>query len=177
MGLFSKLFSKQEKTPEESKEEKIYFDDEYCRFEYFAHPKVNEFGYEGNIMPENSESDLDELTVYIETDSPETTEAGKCYARFKDTFADMDRVDYEVKKTVADFFLFKPEYTDGKCSQQQLIDGMQIIWMGFFRNGDTQFSIDDSNLYVTDIDLFIKADGSKEIQYGDYDHHIHRDKC
>lgn len=176
MGLFSKLFSKQEKKSEEPKEEGIYIDDEYCRFGYFANPNSNEYGYEGNILPEDSYSDLDKLTVYLDTDGPETTEAGKCYTRFKELFADMDRVDFEVKKTVADFFLLKPEYTDGK-STQQLIDGMQISWMGFFRNGDTQFSIDNADVYASDIDLFIKADGSKEIQYEDYDHGIHKDKC
>ena len=83
MGLFGKHFSKQENTPEKPKEEKIYFDDDYCRFGYFASPKSGEYGYEGNIELENPKNNVDELTIYIDTDSPETTDAGKCYARFK----------------------------------------------------------------------------------------------
>ena len=183
MGFFSGLFSKKEKEqgqkPQEPKQERIFFDDEYCRFFYFAHPNVNEYGYEGEIVPEGAESDLDNVTVYLDADSPETTEATKCYAMFRETMADMDRFDYEMKKLTADYCLLKPELTDGKSTEQQLIDSMFIIWMGFFRNGNIELTIDSRGqhgFYLASVHLILKADGSKEIQLEGYYGEVQTDK-
>lgn len=44
-------------------------------------------------------------------------------------------------------------------------DGMTLIWLGVFRNGDTQFSYDAAGIYADDICLTVHADGSKEIEY------------
>ncbi len=175
MGLFSGLFSKkennQEQKPQEPKQERIFFDDEYCRFYYLNNPNSDEFGYEGEIVPQDADSDLYTVGVYLDTDSPDTTEATKCYAMFKETMADMDRFDFEMKKLIADYCLFNPELTDGKSTQQQLIDSMFFYWMGFFRNGNIEVSIDsrgEHGFYASSVHLTLKSDGSKEIQIEGY---------
>ncbi len=177
MGLFSGILSKKDKK-QEPKEERIHFDDEYGRFFYFAHPNVNEFGYEADLALINPGSDLDTLTVYIDTDSPETTEATKCYAMFRQTMADMDRFEYDMKKLTAGYCISKTEFYNGKSTEQQIIDSMMIGWLGFFRNGNievTVYSHGEHGLYLDNVHLTLKPDASKEIQIEDLDCEIHID--
>ena len=170
MGFFSKLFSKddkEQKKHEPPKEERIFFDDDFTRFYYFANPNTNEFGYEGELKPLNPQNDYDALVVYLEADTPETTEATKCYAMFKETMADMERFDYDMKRLTAAYCIKKPDYFNGKSTEQQLVDSMNICWMGFFRNGNIEVSIDshgEHGLYMDNAHLILKADGSKQIE-------------
>ena len=180
MGLFSKLFSKKEKKTEEPKEEKIFFDDEYCRFYYINNPNCEEFGYEGEIEPESSSGGTEALGIYIDTDSPETTEAAKCHAMFRETMADIDRFTFDAKKRVSDFFLLDPGYNGHQSSGQQLMDSMRIFDMEFFRNGSIILLIDfpgEHGVYASDIHLTINADGSREIDFKDYNNEKHRHTC
>ena len=56
--------------------------------------------------------------------------------------------------------MVKTGYSRNTCS-----DDMTLIWLGVFRNGDTQFSYDSAGIYADDICLTVHADGSKEIEY------------
>ena len=103
--------------------------------------------------------------AYIETDTPETTESGICFSRFEKLFSDKERIDYGMKKSAADYFLFKPDLLIGETSEEELIGDMEIIWIGVYRNGDTKFSIDACGLEADEISVTLKADGSKEIRY------------
>ena len=185
MGLFSKLFSKKENEPNEKKtvepkEDKIFFDDEYCRFYYINNPNCEEFGYEGEIEPEGSSGGTEALGIYIDTESPETTEAAKCHAMFRETMADLEHFTFEAKKAVADHFLFAPEYNEDQSTEQQLMDSMRIFDMEFFRNGSIILLIDfpgEHGVYASEIHLTLYPDGSREIEYTDYNNEKHKKKC
>ncbi len=164
MGLFDKIFSKKERETDKTKEERICFDSPYGKFNYINTPGVDEYGYEGYVewYPKGIEESTE---AYIETDTPETTESGICFSRFEKLFSDKERIDYEMKKSAADYFLFKPDLLIGETSEEELIGDMEIIWIGVYRNGDTKFSIDACGLEADEISVTLKADGSKEIRY------------
>lgn len=176
MGLFSKLFSKKGSAPPPPQEERKFFDSPYCRFYYTASPAVGEFGYEGTVDRGNG-TDGTELYLFVETDSPDSANAGLCYARLEAAFSDPDRIDLRVKKLVTDYFMLKPAFRNEERSltEQELIDNTDILWIGFFRNGDIQFDVEAYEFYATDIMLTIKTGGSIEIRYRDYDNTEHHD--
>lgn len=97
MGLFDKLFSKKEKEPAAPKKDKIIIEKPYGHFEYFANPNTNEYGYEIYITGEEGEID-----VYLDTDSPDTTEASFCFGRYEEFLTDKENRIYEVSKFVND---------------------------------------------------------------------------
>ena len=163
MGLFDKIFAKKENNTEDKKEERISFDSPHGRFAYFATPACNEYGYEAYVdwYPNGIEEESTE--VYIDTDTPETTKAGICYERFERLIAEKERTDLEIKKYAADYFLSKPELLRGEYSEEDLIEEMEIIWIGFYRNGETHFSFDTCWTDADDVKVVMKADGSKEV--------------
>ena len=163
MGLFDKLFSKKE--TKEKKAERISFDSPHGKFYYTASPSTDEYGYEGYVdwYPNGIEDESTE--AYIDTDTPETTEAGQCFARFEKLMSDKERIDYEIKKNAADYFLFKPDLLRGEFSEEDLIKQTDIIWIGLFRNGSTEFLLDAHWSEADDITVVLNADGSKEIKY------------
>ncbi len=179
MGLFDKLFKKNEdvKAPEKASDEPDSFDTQYGRFYYVTYESAGEYGYECYIdwYPDGRAQELTE--VYIDTDTPETTEAVFCYARFEKLFADRERTDREIKKLTADYFILRPELTGGDISQEELTEDMEISWIGLYRNGNTVFSINEYSLEAENISVIIKADGSREISYVTGEHEDRREHC
>ena len=159
------LFGKKKKEPEKAQPEKIMFDSPLGTFTYINNPGANEFGYEGETQWQSSGRTDPSITVYIDTDSPESTQAGLCYARLEEIFADQERVDDEITERIADHFLSMPNMIAGGYNKQMITDELELCWLGVFRNGDTQFSYDSAGLYASDISVTIHADGSKEIEY------------
>ena len=175
MGLFGR--KKKEEKPEKAQPEKIKFDSPLGTFTYINNPGANEFGYEGYIQWYAGSIEDDITTAYIDTDSPESTQAGLCYARLEGLFADRDRVEAEMTERIADYFLAKPDMVSQGSSKRSIMDGLELYWLGVFRNGDTQFSYDTAGVYANDITVTIHADGSREIEYrSDIDCEMHTDK-
>lgn len=159
------LFGRKKKEPEKPKEERITFDSPLGKFYYINNPPTDEYGYEGYIIWTASGTSEEETSVYIDADSPDTTQAGLCYSRLEALVADQERVDDEITERIADHFLSMPNMIAGGYNKQMITDGMTLIWLGVFRNGDTQFSYDAAGIYADDICLTVHADGSKEIEY------------
>ena len=92
------------------------------------------------------------------------------YNRAERLLLDRQRVDYEIRKSVADHFLHKPELIKENTDEQVLMDGLSLTFIGFYRNGNTEFSIPfTKHIYVEDLHIVIKADGTKEIRYKPYE--------
>ena len=168
MGLFDKLFSKKEKEPAAPKKDKIIIEKPQGHFEYFANPNTNEYGYEIYITGEEGEID-----VYLDTDSPDTTEASFCFGRYEEFLTDKENRIYEVSKFVNDYFLFKPDLLPEGQDEEKMMEETELTWMGFFRNGDVQYGFFNVGAYVDDVLLTVKKDGSMELKYVDYDHEEH----
>ena len=67
----------------------------------------------------------------------------------------------------------KPDMIARGYMNNMVADGMTLIWLGVFRNGDTQFSYDAAGICADDICLTVHADGSKEISYyADDENHV-----
>ena len=175
MGLFGR--KKKEEKPEKAQPEKLMLDSSLGTFTYINNPGVNEFGYEGYIQWYAGSIEDETTTAYIDTDSPESTQAGLCYARLEGLFADRDRVEAEMTERIADHFLSMPNMIAGGYNKQMITDNSQLFWLGVFRNGDTQFSYDTAGVYANDITVTIHADGSREIEYrSNIDYEMHTDK-
>lgn len=170
MGLFDKLFSKKEKEPVAPKEDEIIIEKSYGRFKYFADPNVNEYGYEIFITGEDGEID-----VYLDTDSPDTTEASFCFGKYEEFLSDKENRIYDVSKIVNEFFLFKPDLLPEGQDEEKMMEETELTWMGFFRNGDVQYGFFSVGAYVDDVLLTVKNDGHRELKYVDYDHKEHKE--
>ncbi len=173
MGLFSKFFSKKEEKEKLPKKEPFHFDSPYCRFYYMSNPDTNEFGYEGEMKLSGDWAEY--LTLYIDTDSPETLDANLCYTRLQNILSGREDINQEVKRSMTDYFLSRPELTDDSCAEQEILNGFELSWLGIFRNGEIQLSFDASGIYVSDITVRLKADGTKEIKYTDDNYEEHCD--
>lgn len=159
------LFGRKKKEPEKPKEERITFDSPLGKFYYINNPPTDEYGYEGYIIWTASGTSEEETSVYIDADSPDTTQAGLCYSRLEALVADQDRIEDEITERIADHFLSMPNMIAGGYNKQMITDELELCWLGVFRNGDTQFSYDSAGLYASDITVTVHADGSKEIEY------------
>lgn len=159
------LFGRKKKEPEKPKEERITFDSPLGKFYYINNPPTDEYGYEGYIIWTASGTSEEETSVYIDADSPDTTQAGLCYSRLEALVADQDRIEDEMTDIIAGHFMRKPDMIARGYMNNMVADGMTLIWLGVFRNGDTQFSYDAAGIYADDICLTVHADGSKEIEY------------
>ena len=168
MGLFDKLFSKKEKEPVAPKKDEIIIEKPYGRFKYFAHPYTNEYGYEIFITGEDGEID-----VYLETDSPDTTEASFCFGKYEEFLSDKENRIYEVSKIVNEYFLHKPDLLPEGQDEEKMMEETELTWMGFFRNGDVQYDFFSVGAYVDDAMLTVKNDGHMELKYKDYNHEEH----
>ena len=169
MGLFDKLFSKKEKEPVAPKEDEIIIEKPYGRFIYSAAPASNEYGYEIFITEEEGEID-----VYLDTDSPDTTEASFCFGKYEEFLSDKENRLYEVSKIVNDYFLFKPDLLPEGQDEEKMMKETELTWMGFFRNGDVQYGFYNVGAYVDDVLLTVKNDGQRELTYVDYDREEHK---
>ena len=167
------LFSKKKKEPEKA-QEKLMLNSPLGTFTYINNPGANEFGYEGYIQWYAGSIEDEITTAYIDTDSPESTQAGLCYARLEGLFADRDRVEAEMTERIANYFLRAPDMIASGYNKQMITDDSQLFWLGVFRNGDTQFSYDAAGVYANDITVTIHADGSRKIDYR-YESEMHVD--
>lgn len=94
----------------------------------------------------------------------------EAYSRAERILSDRQRVDYEIRISAADYFLRKPALIKENTDVQTLMDGMSLTFIGFYRNGNTEFSIPfNKHIYVDDLHIVIKADGTKEIRYKPYE--------
>ena len=168
MGLFDKLFSKREKEPVAPKKDEIIIEKPYGRFKYFATPNVNEYGYENFLTEEDGE-----INVYLETDSPDTTEASFCFGKYEEFLSDKENRIYEVSKIVNEYFLHKPDLLPEEQDEEKMMEETELTWMGFFRNGDVQYDFFSVGAYVDDAMLTVKNDGHMELKYKDYNHEEH----
>lgn len=176
MGLFSKLFSKKPKEePEEKKDGRIYFDSPYCKFLYDV--ADCEKGYEGEIKGWYTEGREYEknIDIFFYADTPEYPESSPEYKTLEKYISDRDRTDNEVKKIVADYFLFKPDFITEGLTEEELMATTRIMGIYVYKE-EVLFSLDAHNIYAEEIDLVFNSDGSKELRYMDYDHQKYCDK-
>lgn len=165
------LFGRKKKEPEKPKEEKITFDSSLGTFYYINNPPTDEFGYECYIDLAANGTQEQEVSVYIDADTPDTTQAGRCYARLEELVADWYRVSYEISHLAAGYFMRKPGMFNANYTEQMLAEDMRICCLGVFRNGDTQFSLDTCGIYADMVSVTRHADGSKDIEYISMDGH------
>ena len=137
--------------------------------------------FDTDVLPSESREDFLEMTraiLYGESDDRDITQLaadtpqlmsvapGECYKRLQKYLYDKERTDLMIRKTVADYFLFKPELIKEGSTEQELMDGLELSFIGSYRNGNIEFSIYFSqNIYTDDLRVVIKPDDSKEIRY------------
>lgn len=122
--------------------------------------------------------DFDINKLITEIPQLRAIQPGKCYSRLEKILSDKERIDHDVKKMVADYFLFRPELIKENVSEQELVDDMELSYIGVCRNGDTEFDLCSAhNIYVEDLRFMIKADGNKEIHYRTHEHIGSDDEC
>ena len=56
-----------------------------------------------------------------------------------------------------------------------MMEKTKLTCMGFFRNGDVQYSFYDVGAYADDVHLTVKKDGSRELEYRDYDQNEYKE--
>ncbi|MBR1701646.1 MAG: hypothetical protein IJ716_06785 [Lachnospiraceae bacterium] len=143
----------QKQTPKQC----IYFDTPYCRFLFVD---SGDIGYEGEIEWNLNLAGEKRITAFFETDASAAAprkqlraiQPGKCYSRLEKILSDKERIDHDVKKLVADYFLFRPELIKENASEQELVDDMELSYIGVCRNGDTEFDLYSArNIYVEDL--------------------------
>ncbi|MBR6046062.1 MAG: DUF2262 domain-containing protein [Ruminococcus sp.] len=180
MGLFSIFSGKKNKEdkPKDSKPEKLSFDTALGHFIYVCSPGCvpPEYGYESEIDWPGADYE-DRLGVYIDCESPESTDASRCYEKLERIVSEKDRTEYRVKSALAEHFLNeKPQLIcsePGKTvTKEDLIKEMKLQFISIYRNGDTVFSVYDGfcfDLRSEEIEVIFKADGSMEFKYCEYD--------
>lgn len=136
---------------------------------YYGLVEINFLGKE----PQETDYDINKLSQNI----PElrAIQPGRCYDRLEKILSDKQGRDYEIRKMVADHFVFKTDLVKKNATEQELMDGIELSYIGVERNGDTRFGIffaDD--IYVDDLCVILKEDGTKEIHYK-VDDNEHRD--
>ena len=47
-------------------------------------------------------------------------------------------MDFELKKQVADFFLFRPDTVERDITEEKLIEDMELCWMAVRRDGSKE---------------------------------------
>ena len=180
MGLLSFFSGKKNKEEKQndSAPERPTFDSELGRFYYVSCPDSipPEFGYEGEIdWPGNGYEDR--LGVYIDCESPDSTDAGRCYEKLVRIAQDKERTEYQAKSLVAEHFLgSKPELIKTEPGQsvtkEDLMKDMRIDFISIYRSGDIVISVDDGcwfDLCSDGVEVILKADGSSEVKYKEYD--------
>lgn len=131
-----------------------------------AAPNVGYYGLiEKKFLGREEELDLDINKLVFEIPQLRAIKPGKCYNELEKILLDKQRRDHEIRKMVADHFLFRPGLIRENSTEQELMDSIEISYIGVSRNLDTQFGIFDSDVYVDDLRVILKADGSKEIRY------------
>ncbi len=96
----------------------------------------------------------------------EDVRPGKCYRKLESILSDRKRVDTEIRKDIAEHFWSKPELIEENTTMEALMNGISISFISVYRNGVIEYSIYDAEgIYVDDLNVVIKEDGTKDIQY------------
>ncbi len=141
-------------------------------------PKEGYYGLiEKHFLGREEELDLDINMLAWEIPQLRSLQPGKCYSRLEKILSDKSSRDYEIRKLVADHFLFRPELIRENSTEQELMDSIEISYIGVSRNGDTEFGIFGSEIYVDELRVILKADGSKEIHYRTDEQRGTNDEC
>ena len=90
---------------------------------------------------------------------------GECYRRLDKLLSDKWNTDKEIRKIVADHFLFIHKLNRDDLSETEIMKGLELAYITVCRNGDTVYEIYTNDIYISDLSVVIKADGSKEIHY------------
>ena len=105
----------------------------------------------------------------------ETLDANICYARLENMLSGREDMNYEIRKSMTDYFLSRPELVSESSTEAEIFNGFVATWLGIFRNGEIQLSFNNDGIYAGDIEVLLKADGTKEIKYDNY--HNHEKQC
>lgn len=114
-------------------------------------------------------TDYDIMKLSQQLSLLEAIKPGKCWRRLEKELPKAERTVRELRKLIADYFLFRPDYITENATEQQLIDGTEPIYINARRNGDMEYGfcsedgIDAEPLYV-----LLKPDGTRELHYGSY---------
>lgn len=166
MGLFGKLFGKkqQENTPP-PQDDRIYWESPFGRFLF----EKCDCGYGGEVQWYEDDG-AEKIDIYFDTDTPETLDAGSCYARLEQLLLNKLQTDIEVKQAAARYFMARPDMVDEKypTEESQMLD-MEIDGIYVYRNGNTEISLEAHGVYAGEINVIYRADGSKGIRYHSYD--------
>ena len=145
---------------------------------FAATPDIGYYGLIEKRLPGKEEIDLDINKLIPDIPELRDIQPGKYYNKLEKILSDKERRDHEIRKLVADHFLFRPELIKEKSTEQEIMDGIELSYIGVRRNGDTEFGIFfASDIYVDDLRVILKADGSKEIHYRTDDHRGTNDEC
>ncbi len=162
----------QYKLQKHEKGKRIYFDTPYGRF-FFDEVQA---GYECDVeWPLNLNGEA--VTAFFETDQDAMPELNpikpaECYERLAGILADKERTDYEIKRLMATYFLFKPEFVREGATEQDLKDGLALTFISALRNGDLEFGLYSSNVYADELRLIYRRDGKKELSYRSEDQEV-----
>ena len=124
--------------------------------------------YECNIPCEWNSEYREEVYIYLECDSPDDINPTKCYERFEEFISNGEQTAFEIKKKVAEHFMSKPELFKEGSSVESLMEDINFSSVYFYRNGETDFNFHDPySVFVREIYVKYKSDGTKEITYFD----------
>ena len=91
---------------------------------------------------------------------------GECYRKMESILSDRKRVDTEIRKDIAEYFLSKPELIEENSTMEALMKGISISFISVYRNGVIEYGIYDAEgIYVDDLTVVIKEDGTRDIHY------------
>lgn len=143
-----------------------------------AAPREGYYGLIEKRLVDKRVVDFDINKLILQIPQLREIQPGKCYSRLEKILSDKERIDHDVKKLVADYFWFRPELMKENASEQEIVDDIELSYIGICRNGDTEFDLYSAhNIYVHDMRFIIKADGSKEIHYRTDEHIGSDDEC
>ena len=131
-----------------------------------AAPREGYYGLIEKRLVDSKVIDYDINKLILKIPQLRNIQPGKCYIRLDRILSDKERTDHDIKKLVADYFLFRTELIKENSSEQEIESRLELSYIGVYRNGDTEFGIHSaSNIYVDELRLVVKSNGSKEIRY------------
>lgn len=96
----------------------------------------------------------------------EDVRPGKCYRKLESILSDRQRIDTEIREAIAEHYIFKPDLIKENSTMEDLMKGISISFITVYRNGVIEYGIFDAgDIYVDDLVVVIKEDGSKDIKY------------
>lgn len=145
----------------------------YLFFDTDKPARILEGGYEKLAMDKaDPAGDIDLEITRLAKRWPEFAEIlpGKCYRKLESILSDKKRIDTEIREAVVDHFWFKPDLIKENATRKELMDGLTISCITVSRDGTVQYCIYYAkDIYVEDLEVIVKEDGSKDIKYNTYD--------